>query len=75
MNTLPTYVPSTYGATAVAGVYYVFLAIATFLSIATIFVLINRSKAKPLAFIVSVVYMMIYFALVSQGLQALSLIK
>jgi hypothetical protein len=72
MNSFQPYQPNTTGQLIIGGIFYLFLAMATFLSMATIYVLLKRSKERTLAFFVCVIYIIVFMAIVGQGINSLN---
>ena len=72
MEEFQAFNPNSTGQLIIGAIFYILLAIATILSIANIFVLIRRSKERSIAFFTCVIYIIIFMAIVGQGIASLN---
>ena len=72
MQNFQTFAPTNYTNLGAGIIFYLLLAIATFFSIANIFILIRYAKSRTFAFLVCLVYLIIFMSLVSKGISDLN---
>ena len=72
---LQTFNPTNYGQLAAGAIFYILVLISLFFSLITIYSLIKYGKSRGLGFVVSVIYLIIYLALISSGTTILTNIK
>jgi hypothetical protein len=75
MNSFQPYQPNTTGQLIIGAIFYIFLTMVTFLSMATVYVLVKRTKERALGFFVAILYVLIFMAIVSQGVNSLNKIN
>jgi|GEM_PF-3115208 len=68
MNGLSTFDPTGLAQGGIGFLFYLLAAGSLIFSISTIYSLIKYSNSRGLGFVVSLVYLMVYLALVSQGI-------
>jgi len=67
--------PSHLVGAATAILYYLFLAGTLFFGISTVYTLIKYARSRSMGFVVSIIYLIIYFELINQGLIILNTLK
>lgn len=75
MNSFQPYQPNTTAQLIIGAIFYLFLAMVTFLSMATIYILLKRSKERAIAFFVCIIYIIVFMAIVGQGINSLTKIS
>ena len=75
MNNFEAYNPSSVGQLIIGSVFYISIAFVVLLSLITLYVFMKRTIERPLSLAVAVVYLMIFLAVVGQGINTLGNIR
>jgi hypothetical protein len=75
MNNFEAYDPSSIGQAIIGSVFYISIAFVVLLSLVTLYVFLKRTIERPLSLTVTIVYLMIFLAVVGQGINTLGNIR